>query len=355
MERLLEMLSYTRAHQSEGERLFVDKFINPYNPKVYKTGNEVLAYVVTVGGKKRPPVLWSSHVDTVHGKDDPVMQTVVYDESGGFAYKDDGRPLGADDGAGVWLMLEMIDAKVAGTYIFHRGEERGGIGSSGMALHHKAWLSQFKWAIAFDRRGDSDIITEQSPGVCASDDFAKKLAMLINEGTGLTYAGSPNGIFTDTANYRRLIPECTNLSVGYDNEHTGSETLDTWHLMNLRNAMIRFTADMTNSLPATRDHTAPDPVPLYGKYGGYGVWDTWNYKLPATKKKKAARAVNVADNIMDWSADDVTQMRFNDLVKLVREAHPEDVAGLIVRLAEDVQYVSEQYYEATGEESSSYT
>ena len=341
MKRLLEMLSYTRAHQSEGERLFVDKFINPYNPEVYKSGNEVLAYVVTVGGKKRPPVLWSSHVDTVHSMDDAVMQTAHYDESGGFVYKDDGRPLGADDGAGVWLLLEMIDAKVAGTYIFHRGEECGGIGSSGMAKHHKEWLSQFKWAIAFDRRGDGDVIIEQSRGVCASNEFAQQLSTLLNI-SGMSYAPSDMGIFTDTANYRNIIPECTNVSVGYDNEHTGNETLDAWHLSKLRDVMVSFNTQIINSLPALRDHTIVDEWDAYGK---------WSYPTP--KRFKSVPHSNAQQDCVTLEAEEIICMTYKKLVKLVTDSDPHDVADLISRLAEDASYMREQYEDSVYYDDSS--
>jgi hypothetical protein len=33
----------------------------------------------------------------------------------------------------------------------------------------------------------------------------------------------PTGVFTDSANFIDLIPECTNISVGYFNEHTHQE------------------------------------------------------------------------------------------------------------------------------------
>jgi hypothetical protein len=38
------------------------------------------------------------------------------------------------------------------------------------------------------------------------------------------------GIFTDTAIYAPIVPECINISCGYYNEHTYQETLDLVHL-----------------------------------------------------------------------------------------------------------------------------
>lgn len=320
MQKLQAILTYCRPHESAGEREFVDRFIKPYQPEEFtdSQGN-VLAYVVGVGDHPNNPVLWSCHVDTVHKPDAPVTQTIVYDTLCGLIYKDDkAMPLGADDGAGVWLMLEMIDAGVPGTYVFHRGEERGGIGSRGMAQHHEDFLRQFKWAIAFDRRGTSDIITEQFTGETASTTFAQALADTLNtNGLRFDYAPSPHGIFTDTANYASIIPECTNVSVGYDNEHTHSETLDTWHITELRAALIKSFINGVD-LPAVRDPA---------------VWDSWSSKAPSFE---ARQYEGLGDAPM--TAEDIVNMKFSKLKKHVKTASIDDLTDLIYSLAEEVIY-----------------
>ena len=320
MQKLQAMLTYCRPHESAGEREFVDRFIKPYQPEAFTNpqGN-VLAYVVGVGDHPNTPVLWSCHVDTVHKPDAPVTQTIVYDAECGMAYKDDKiMPLGADDGAGVWLMLEMIDAGVPGTYIFHRGEERGGIGSTGMAQHHEDFLRQFKWAIAFDRRGTGDIITDQFTGTTASTTFAQALADKLNANAKhFAYAPSPHGIFTDTANYASIIPECTNVSVGYDNEHTPSETLDVWHLVALRDALIEVFKHGVD-LPAVRDPA---------------VWDSWSYKAPSFE---ARQYEGLGDAPM--TAEDIINLKFSRLKRYVRAASADDLTDLIYSLAEEVVY-----------------
>jgi hypothetical protein len=60
--------------------------------------------------------------------------------------------LGADDGAGIALLLRMIDNKIPGSYIFHLREEIGGTCAKGMAMHHSDFLVKFDRAITFDRR-----------------------------------------------------------------------------------------------------------------------------------------------------------------------------------------------------------
>ena len=314
MKRLQKMLTYCRPHGGEGEHKFVQTFIRPYKPEEMKdTKGEVLAYMVRVGEVKDAPVLWSGHVDTMHKSDAPVKQSIVYDEGCGMIYKDDKvMPLGADNGAGVWLLLEMIDAGVPGTYLFHRGEERGGIGSSGIATHHEEFLKQFKYAIAFDRRGTGDVITEQMCGVCCSDEFALAFAALLNTNVAMDYKPDNTGSFTDTANYIGTIPECTNVSVGYDNEHTPGETLDVWHLMQLRDAVVAVFKTGID-LPVVRD-----PSIVADRWGGFGNFGNFG-------------------NFGDYPlcAAEVLDMPFKDLVKLVKTTHPEDIAELILSLAEE--------------------
>lgn len=329
MKRLQAMLTYCRPHGGEGERQFVERFIKPYKPDEL-TGDkgEVLAYRVQVGKVEDAPILWCSHVDTVHNDAAPLKQEIVYDEACGMIYKDDKKmPLGADDGAGVWLMLEMIDAGIAGTYLFHRGEERGGIGSRGIAMHHEEFLKQFKYAVAFDRRGTGDIIVEQFVGQTASYTFAQALADKFNntdagKNVGFTYAPSAEGVFTDTANYADVIPECTNVSVGYDNEHSPNETLDVWHLQALRDAVIEAFASGID-LPVARDPQEP--------------WK-WSARLPTFE---AGRLDDMYDGPV--SAREVLGMKYKDLVQYVKNADPEDVAELLLMLAEESEEAGFKY------------
>lgn len=279
-----------------------------------------MAYVVFVGAGGG--ALFSGHVDTMHRSDAPLHQEIVYDRQLGMIYKhpDDPlkMPLGADNGAGCWLMMEMIDACVPGTYIFHRGEERGGVGSAGMATHHPDFLKRFKYAIAFDRRGTNNVITEMMVGRTCSDAFAQALS----DKLGLGYAPDNTGSFTDTANYIRLIPECTNVSVGYDHEHGPSEVLDVLHLVALRGALVRAFKEGTNDLPVVR---GVDDVEAWDKWGGYR---------------------NYIDADVEFCLDprdssDVVSMGFKDLAKWVRLSSPEDVADLLLTMAEEAVYAGD--------------
>jgi hypothetical protein len=259
-ERLHEMLRWKRPHDSDTERAWTAKFIiAPYSAEAIFggiKGDEVLAWTITVPDANGvvPKTMFSSHVDTMHRTEG--RQKLVYNMATQCYSKNDGEALGADDTAGVWLMLEMIDRAVPGVYVFHRGEERGGVGSSGIASEHPDFLERFNQAVAFDRKGTYSVITWQGFGRCASDTYADALAVELNNANpDFMYDADDTGIFTDTANYIDYIPECTNLSVGYYDEHTGRERLYLPHLFALRDAVCMVDWE---SLPIRRDPAVPE-------------------------------------------------------------------------------------------------
>lgn len=251
IQRLGEILSYKRPHGSASEAEMVEKIITSQYEHLLlgPMGNVV---IVTDPDSK---TLFSCHTDTVHRTEG--RQTVHQDDKG-FWLKQDGEPLGADDGAGVWLLLHMIDAGVPGTYIFHRGEERGGIGSRWLAECKADWLVKFERAVAFDRRGSTSVITHQFGGRCCSDEFATALS----EDLGMEHEPDNTGSFTDTANYTHLIAECSNVSIGYANEHTKDEQLDTAYLLKLAEVVVEL---YWEALPTERD---PRDITRASVFGG---------------------------------------------------------------------------------------
>jgi DNA-dependent RNA polymerase auxiliary subunit epsilon len=53
------------------------------------------------------------------------------------------------------------------------------------------------------------------------------------------HSPSENGIFTDSLNYSHIVRECSNLSVGYFNEHTQQEYLNVDYLEELIRRLIK--------------------------------------------------------------------------------------------------------------------
>lgn len=255
-KNLIEMLQYRRPHGSKSERKFINRFIRPLGCEEDDAGN----YYLRIGDN--PKILWSAHTDSVHrlgGK----QRIAIRDNIIKLAEGEASNCLGADNAAGIWILRELIRHNVPGLYVFHRQEESGGVGSSHFAKHNTHLLEGISAAIAFDRRKTHSIITHQWGGRTASDAFANSLA----EQLGMNHKPDDGGTFTDTASYSEIIPECTNVSVGFESEHTSFETLNYEYLLELRNAVVQIDQD---ALKYERDPIRDDPYDDYhGSYGGF--------------------------------------------------------------------------------------
>jgi hypothetical protein len=162
----------------------------------------------------------------------------------------------------------MVLRGIPGHYIWHYGEESGGIGSHDLADDCSEWLATMTHAIALDRRGTSSVITWQGWRSTASDLFALSLALELLK-SGLSYDADPTGVYTDTVEYADTIPECSNLSVGYAHEHTSHETLDCTHVLALLEALC--------AIDATQLVVERDPAEIDDWGGLSGSWrDDWN-------------------------------------------------------------------------------
>lgn len=295
---LYRLLSFRRSHNSPGEKQYIQEFIMPLNPTVVATETgEVMAFLVYVGNSD---IMFTSHTDTVHMSSQVIQQDVVLD--GNLYCKKDNQPLGADDAAGNWLMFNMINAGVPGIYAFFRGEERGGIGSSWCAEHRQDLFTDVKAAIAFDRRGTKSIITHQGAGRGCSDEFGRSLAGILGMGHEL----DDTGIYTDTAEFFKLVPNCTNVSVGYEREHSKNETLNKSYIEALRNRLIA--ADWANL-----DHTPPVPdsiTPALSRYADvdYRLFEA-NQKSLFEKPELDVGPLQVADFLFDYADRLPTDLR----------------------------------------------
>jgi hypothetical protein len=214
--------------------------------------------------------LFVAHVDTVHRKTgaNKIRKTTSI-------WYADGAALGADDGVGCALLMHMIHASVPGYYIFTQGEECGGIGSKHVASAYPQLLAQFDRAIAFDRKGTDSVISHQGYGRCCSDAFADALAAALNDtDETLMYSPDNTGVYTDTAEFTDIIPECTNVSCGYMYEHSEREQLDMIHFDVLAKAVLAIDWD---ALVTDRDPTVPDKDDVV-------MFNSWaNYKDTGTK------------------------------------------------------------------------
>ncbi len=182
--------------------------------------------------------MFSCHTDTVHKQ--TATSGYSLDEADGYVRVKGGGVLGADCGAGWMLMLHMLEAGIPGLYVWHREEEIGGGGSMFFAENMRHELGGIQRCVAFDRAGYTDVITHQSGLECCSETFATALSMALNANMPprLQFAPDAGGVFTDSHNYRGIIPECTNISVGYFGQHTRKEYQDLFFLEMLLQALL---------------------------------------------------------------------------------------------------------------------
>jgi len=262
---LHELLRYRRPSGGDGNTMAKDLIKEVIRDAGYTCFEDADGNIIST--TRFNGVLFSSHTDTVH-RDEGELDIHVDDFGIVTAWHRkliNGSPkrlrdvLGADDAAGIYLMLSMIQFDIPGTYVFHADEEIGCIGSR--ALASRPWSidgydldEDFTHAIAFDRMGTADLITHQMGERMCSEDCASELATRFrNINAHLRYKPA-EGVVTDTAMYADQVPECINLSVGYYNEHTSDERLDLTHLMDLFDVVT--THGVFDDLPVVRDPTA---------------------------------------------------------------------------------------------------
>lgn len=245
------------------------------------TGN--IHFLIKTPTGEDPTSLFVAHTDTVHHNGG--VNKVSLD--GGFIRAVD-APLGADDGAGIAILCYMMSHKVPGRYIFSRNEESGGVGAQQIADTMDEILKKYKRAIAFDRRGTSEVIIEQAGTRCASEAFGEALSDALNE-HGLLYTHSDKGVYTDTKEFRHVIPECVNVATGYYQEHGSQENLDLGHLTMLALAAVRIDWE---TLPTVRD---PENEPKF-TFAGFN-----NYANDRQFERVNKQDVGVVEEaIFDW-------------------------------------------------------
>jgi hypothetical protein len=197
---------------------------------------------VIIGSK--PMHLFTCHLDTYPLDDDEGVctSTEVHLIDEGSIIRTDGTTiLGADDKAGMTVMLSMIASEIPGVYGFFLAEERGMFGSQ-FAAHDSLWneiMKDVKAVISFDRKGIESIITHQRNERTCSDYYALKLQSEFKK-YGLDMMPDKKGSATDSYSFFQMYPhiQCTNISVGYWDQHTCCEYQDIVHLERLCNAAI---------------------------------------------------------------------------------------------------------------------
>lgn len=337
---LVSILRTKRAHLSQGDtnfRLWLHSHFKKLGVQF-----EILAEgCILVRTDVKSDTLFSCHIDTCHNhaESNGTFQDLAYDPTFGDILLGQGSTsacLGADDGAGIYIMLKMIEAKVPGSYLFHTGEERGGIGAYAVLAKHKTLLEDFSRAIAFDRAvqrdGEPEVIITQGGTPCASVEAGKALCDALNKSGAVfqkPYVVSYKGSFTDTKVYKSIIAECINVGVWYAAQHTPKEWLSVAGLEQLLKACLTIQWD---ELPVKRIPVADTPA-YKGGYGGYkgSLFDDDNWDAPKQKPKAMPKKPTLPSTIGLSLLEEVETYKLDDMIALCEES-PTEAASLMLVL-----------------------
>jgi len=154
------------------------------------------------------PIALVAHMDTVFKQ--PATE-LFYDQRKNVMWSPTG--MGADDRAGVFSIIKIIEAGFRPHIIFTTDEEIGCVGANELS-YHPCPFEDLRFIIQLDRRGADDCVFYD----CDNPEFEKYI-----EGFGFV---TNFGSFTDIC---ELCPRWgmagVNLSIGYRSEHTTSEVL----------------------------------------------------------------------------------------------------------------------------------
>lgn len=319
---LVTILSLRRQSGSRGEARLV-AWLQELYPELRKDGYGNL--YMRIGDS---PIMFTAHTDTVHyGEKFTIRQDIGYDASTDLLFTLGDNVLGADDGAGVWLLMRMINEGTPGLYYFFRDEEIGGLGSSWVAKHALENLDGIQAIISFDRKGTGDVIATQRGKDCSSKTFREELMdQLTGGGMCLTYNIHGSGSFTDSANFMDIVEECTNLSIGYEHAHTSSETLDVEHLSRLA-VQLAENVDWDAVANAIDRNPTAKPEPKLPAPTNHIDWGYGSSHAATTQYND-----DIVDDFADlddfsrYAESDITGAK--SIVELVEE-HPHAIAELL--------------------------
>lgn len=197
--RLFERL--VSLSQKEMHKAMAQYLKSKYNKVIVKKD-----YIVAIGDI---PIALVAHMDTVFKT--PVSD-LYYDQRKGVLWSPEG--LGADDRAGIFAILKVLQDGLKPSVIFTTDEELGGVGAAALA-QEKCPIPGLKYMIQLDRRGTNDCVFYD----CYCPEFIDYV-----ESFGFC---ERYGSFSDIS---FLMPEwkiCgVNLSVGYEDEHSYTEILN---------------------------------------------------------------------------------------------------------------------------------
>jgi hypothetical protein len=109
-------------------------------------------------------------------------------------------------------------------------------------------------------------------------------------------------VYTDTAEFVDIIPECTNISVGYNSEHSQQESLNIVHFELLATAVLRVEWD---KLPTERDPTVPEYKTTKYDTGLTNWWQTYDTNNSAHNRQVDSKYFGTWQDDDYWQTEDL--------------------------------------------------
>lgn len=252
---LWDLLRTKRPHASQGIEAIMTRIESLFTNQTFRDAKNNLW--LDLRAETGSTTMFMGHLDSVETQEG---QNHLVISSDGIIDTEGRAILGADDGAGVALLVSLAQGGLPALYLFSQKEESGGDGgkfAASKTMEH-LWKDSVDRLISFDRKGTKDICGEQFCGTLASEAFVFSLAEKL--GMGHSWA---TGSYTDNSEFQGKIKEIVNVAIGYEANHGVNETLDYIYFTTLRQACLKLDWE---SLPTVGPDTSND----WDGLGAYG-------------------------------------------------------------------------------------
>lgn len=300
----LHLTKFTTPYGSEHSRF--KKLLLTLGCVIDPSGN----FALSIGESR---TMFAAHLDTADRTSSRVRRKI----KGDTVSTDGTTILGADNRAGVAVMLHLIRNQVPGHYMFFVGEEHGRVGSRAAAAtgNHDGLIDR---VICWDRMGTNSIITHQMGERSCSNEFADALAdAYYTLNPALKLSRDDGGTYTDSYSYLDSVPECTNISVGYFNQHSTSEVQDARFLVYIAEASVHVDWER---LPVMRD---PNVI-VYDTPKYHYQWHEWD--MQDYEPTQVYNLTSAAYDLIEYSERGL--LRLQDVEEFVF-AEPETAAKML--------------------------
>lgn len=203
------------------------------------------------------PVALIAHMDTVFHKP---AEHIYYDREENVIWSPEG--LGADDRAGIFGIIKILQSGRRPSVILTTDEEKGGLGAYALCKQVPQPFTELKYLIELDRRGSNDCVFYE----CDNKDFE-------------TYVNSFGfksawGTFSDISTIcEKWKIAGVNLSIGYFDEHNKYETLFPLYMLN---TITRVKKMLDDSVNVEQFEFVPS-MSYYKWSKNYDWYDDYNY------------------------------------------------------------------------------